>query len=430
MGNISGNLNTSQQSFIEIPANSDFSIMNLPYGVFKPNALSNPRVGVAIGEYILDLSVLESAGFFEEIFGSPSYIFTKPALNSFLEQGPQSWSAVRRIISNLLRADEPALRDKEDIKAQAILKQSDARMLLPADISNYTDFYSSREHAFNVGTIFRDKKNALLPNWSHLPIAYHGRASSILSDGAEIVRPHGQILTGKDSVPHFLPTQFLDFELELGFIVGPGTELGSPINMFQAKNHIFGAVLVNDWSARDIQRWEYQPLGPFQSKSFATSISPWVVTLEALESTICAGPVQDPPPLEYLKKTGDFNFDLYLEVKIQTENMDQPELISKSNAKYLYWDILQQVTHHTANGCNLQTGDLLASGTISGPDPTSYGSMLELAWNKTKPVRLRSGEERTALEDGDQIILSGYNNIDGQRIGFGTLSGTVLPAIK
>ncbi len=421
------NGNTDSISFIDLPTNSDFSIYNLPYGIFQPNALSKPRVGIAIGEYILDLSVLESARYFEDIFGSPSYIFTKPTLNAFLEQGSESWSAVRAIISNLLRADEPALRDREDIKAQAIVRQSDAQMLLPVDIHNYTDFYSSLEHATNVGTMFRGKQNALLPNWRHTPIAYHGRVSSIVPSGTNITRPYGQFLSDDSSDPHFLPTQFLDFELEMGFLIGPGTQLGSPLKISEARNHIFGVVLVNDWSARDIQRWEYQPLGPFQSKSFATSISPWVITLEALEPLICAGPLQEPSPLPYLKRESDFTLDINLEISLQTELMSIPETISRTNSKYLYWDILQQVTHHTANGCNLNTGDLLATGTISGPEKNSFGSLLELAWNKTKPIELSSGEKRTALEDSDQVIFNGWNKVNDKRIGFGALTGKILP---
>jgi fumarylacetoacetase len=418
---------TDLNSFIDVPENSDFSMLNLPFGVFQPNALSKPRVGIAIGEYILDLSVLESAGFFEDVFDSPSYIFTKPTLNTFLAKGRESCSAVRSIVSNLLRADEPALRDKEDIKAQAFVNQSDARMLLPVDIPNYTDFYSSREHAINVGTIFRSKENALLPNWSELPIAYHGRASSIVLSGTDIIRPQGQILGSENQRPQFLPTQFLDFELELGFIVGPGTKLGSRISIADAREHIFGVVLVNDWSARDIQRWEYQPLGPFQSKSFATSISPWIVTLDALEPLICAGPDQHPQPLPYIQRIADFTFDINLQIQIQTKNMDSPEIISTTNSKNLYWDILQQVTHHTANGCNLRTGDLLATGTISGRDKNSDGSMLELAWNKTQPIKLSSGETRTDLEDGDRISFAGWNKINDHRIGFGSLTGKILP---
>ena len=424
---MSATTNKNLNSFIEIADNSDFSIINLPFGVFQPGALNKPRVGVAIGEYILDLSILESAGFFEEVFGSPSYIFTKPTLNTFIAQGRESWSAVRMIISNLLCANDPALRDKEDIKARAIIKQSEARLLMPVDIGNYTDFYSSREHAVNVGTIFRSKENALLPNWTQIPIAYHGRASSIVLSGTDILRPSGQILVGSDPIPHFSPTNFLDFELELGYLAGPGTQLGSPVSISEARDHIFGVVLVNDWSARDIQRWEYQPLGPFQAKSFATSISPWVVTLDALEPFICSGPNQEPLPLPYLQRKVNFTFDINLQITIQTRHMKDPEIISTSNSKYLYWDILQQLTHQTANGCNLQTGDLLATGTISGPDKNSYGSMLELAWNKTNPVKLSSGETRVALEDDDQIIFTGWNDFAGHRIGFGNLTGKILP---
>jgi fumarylacetoacetase len=420
----------SRNSFIDIAPESDFSLTNLPYGVFQPNALSKPRVGVAIGEYILDLSVLESAGFFAEIFGSPSYIFTKPNLNTFLSRGRGDWFAIRMIIINLLRIDEPALRDDEDLRAQAFIRQSDARLLLPVEIANYTDFYSSLEHATNVGSIFRNKENALLPNWRHIPIAYHGRASSIVLSGTPITRPFGQVTDNKSEHPKLLPTQFLDFELEMGFIIGPGTELGSQVSISQARDHIFGVVLVNDWSARDIQRWEYQPLGPFQGKSFATSISPWVVTLDALEPFICSSTTQEPQPLPYLHRQQDFTFDINLQVHLQTARMTESDVIVQTNTKHLYWDILQQVTHHTVNGCNLQTGDLMATGTISGPTKNSYGSMLELAWNKTQPLQLSSGETRVALEDGDRIIFKGFNESDGRRLGFGELTGTILAALE
>ena len=416
------------KSFLNIAPDSDFPIQNLPYGIFQPDALSKPRGGVAIGEWILDLSVLEENGFFYEIVGQPSNIFSKPTLNLFLEQGPEVWHATRAVITRLLREDEPVLRDNKNLQNQVLVPQAEARLSLPVQISNYTDFYSSEHHARNVGEIFRGRDKSLLPNWKYIPIAYHGRASSIVLSHTSIYRPYGQILAKDQASPTFGPTQFLDFEVEIGAFVGCGNELGQPIPMSEAQKHLFGMVLVNDWSARDIQLWEYQPLGPFLAKSFATSISPWIVPFEALDPFRCKGPEQTPEPLPYLQNSHPFSFDINLEVAIQTEKMAEAQIISRTNTKNLYWDLLQQVTHHTSNGCNLQTGDLLASGTISGPDPESYGSMLELTWNKSQAIKLDSGEIRFALEDGDTIILKGWCQGDGYRIGLGNVTGKILAA--
>jgi fumarylacetoacetase len=301
-------------------------------------------------------------------------------------------------------------------------------MHLPAAIGDYTDFYSSREHATNVGIMMRGPDNALMPNWLHLPVAYHGRASSVVISGTPVRRPCGQIKPDGAEHPIFGPTRALDFELEMGFFVGPGNELGRPISIAEAADHIFGLVLVNDWSARDIQRWEYQPLGPFLSKSFATSISPWVVSLEALEPFRCTGPVQDPAPLLYLQSPGRWALDIRLEVWLRSAKMADAARISLSNSKNLYWNICQQLAHHTINGCNLRPGDLLASGTISGPAPDSRGSLLELAWKGTTPVSLPGGEKRVFLEDGDQVIMTGWCEGTDYRIGFGTVEGTIQPA--
>jgi fumarylacetoacetase len=299
---------------------------------------------------------------------------------------------------------------------------------MPCLIPNYTDFYSSREHATNVGIMMRGADNALMPNWLHLPVAYHGRASSIVISGTDIVRPHGQTKADDAAAPTFGPSRSLDFELELGLLIGQGNDLGKPISTAQAPEHVFGMVLVNDWSARDVQKWEYQPLGPFLAKNFATSISPWVVTLDALEPFRIAGPKQDPEPLPYLRCQGNWSYDIQLEIWLQTAKMSAPVKISATNAKYLYWNICQQIAHHTVNGCNLQTGDLLASGTISGPTPDSLGSMLELAWKGTRPIQLPNGETRVFLQDGDRVTMTGYCQGDGYRIGFGEVTGTVLPA--
>ena len=301
-------------------------------------------------------------------------------------------------------------------------------MHLPADIGDYTDFYSSRDHASNVGSMFRRRENPLLPNWLHLPVAYHGRASSVVPGGTDIQRPHGQLLPEGASEPVFMASREMDFELEMGFFVGPGNGLGAPIPVSQADDHIFGMVLVNDWSARDIQRWEYRPLGPFLAKNLATSISPWIVTMEALEPFRCPGPAQEPVPLPYLQSEGDRAYDIHLEVSLQSRNMTGPAIISRSNFRRLYWTMDQQLAHHTITGCNMRPGDLLASGTISGPTPDSYGSMLELAWRGTRPVRLPSGEERTFLEDGDRVTLSGWCQGKGYRVGFGEVSGRILTA--
>jgi fumarylacetoacetase len=303
-------------------------------------------------------------------------------------------------------------------------------MHLPAEIGDYTDFYASREHATNVGVMMRGPENALMPNWLHLPVAYHGRASSVVVSDTPIRRPRGQVKPDNADRPVFGPSRSLDFELEMGFFVGPGNALGQPIPIAQAADHIFGMVLVNDWSARDIQKWEYQPLGPFLAKNFATSISPWVVTLEALEPFRVAGPAQDPPPLAYLHTSGDWSYDIQLEVWLQGSGMAKPERICRSNSNHLYWNVCQQLAHHTVNGCNLRPGDLLATGTISGPTPDSYGSMLELAWMGTRPLRFANGETRIFLQDGDRVTMTGWCEGPGYRIGFGEVRGEILPALE
>lgn len=419
------------RSFIDYPADSPFPIQNLPYAIFSPTAASPRRVGVAIGDYVLDLAVLEERGFFKDVPGlteSGRPIFAQPTLNLFMALGRPAWQAVRATLTNLLREDNPTLRDDTALRDRAFYPISAVTLHLPADIGDYTDFYSSREHASNVGTMFRGPENALMPNWLHLPIAYHGRASSIVVSGTDIRRPQGQTKAAEAATPTFGPTRLLDFELEMGFFIGPGNELGRPIPIQQAADHIFGLVLVNDWSARDIQAWEYQPLGPFLAKNFATSISPWVVTLDALEPFRCPGPAQDPAPLPYLQSQGDWAYDIHLEVHLQSQAMTEPTIISRSNFRYLYWNMAQQLAHHTITGCNLQPGDLLASGTISGPTADAYGSLLELTWRGTRPISLPTGEERKFLLDGDRLTLTGYCQGDGYRVGFGEVTGVVLAA--
>jgi fumarylacetoacetase len=413
------------RSFVPVAADSHFPIQNLPFGIFRRRDGWPPGVGVAIGDFVLDLPLLEDRGLISTP-GGP--LFARPTLNAFLALGPSVWSAVRARISHLLREDEPSLRDDAELRSQALVPMADVEMSLPVAIGDYTDFYSSRHHAENVGTMLRGADNALMPNWLHLPVAYHGRASSVVVSGTDIRRPLGQTKGDNDPAPSFGPSRNLDFELEMGFFVGPGNTLGQPIPVTETGNHIFGLVLVNDWSARDVQKWEYQPLGPFLAKNFATSISPWVVPLEALRPFRVAGPKQEPAPLPYLRSDGNGAFDIQLEVALQTAALGQPHTICRSNARYLYWNIDQQLAHHTSNGCPIRPGDLMASGTISGPEPGSYGCMLELAWRGSKPLVLPNGETRSFLQDGDCVTMTGWCQGNGYRVGFGEVTGKVLAA--
>jgi len=415
----------SRTTFLNVPADSHFPIQNLPYGVFSTPTNTERRVGVAIGEEVLDLAALERHGL---LLGGPELLFASTSLNRFMASGRSTWKAVRERLLTLLDTNNPVLRDNLPLREEAIHRQDEVTLHLPVEIGDYTDFYSSRHHAFNVGTMFRGAENALMPNYLHLPVAYHGRASSVVTSGTAVRRPSGQIKPAASSTPHFAPCRLLDFELEMGFFIGGGSTLGEPVSIDDAEEHIFGFVLVNDWSARDIQTWEYQPLGPFNSKNFATSISPWVVTLEALEPFRTPGPAQDPTPLPYLQSKPHSSFDIRLDIHLQTEKMRSPDLIARSNFRHLYWTPAQQVAHHTVTGCNLRTGDLLASGTISGPEKHERGSLLELSWRGTEPISMSSGETRTFLEDGDTVIISGVCERDGYRIGFGEVSGKVLPA--
>jgi fumarylacetoacetase len=357
----------------------------------------------------------------------PPHIFHQPYLNDFFALGKKKISAARERVSELLRHDSDRLKSNETDRVLALIPWEEAQMLLPVRIQNYTDFYSSEEHATNVGSMFRDPKNALLPNWKHLPVAYHGRASSVVVSGTSIHRPKGQIKFPEQQFPVFSASRKLDFELEVAFITCSETKLGQPIPAAEAEDHIAGFVLFNDWSARDIQQWEYVPLGPFLGKNFGSTISPWVVTMDALEPFRAEGPVQHPRVLPYLSVEGKKNFDILLEVLLQPAN-GEPAVICRSNFKYLYWNVNQQLAHQTVNGCNIQVGDLYASGTISGTSPGSFGSMLELSWNGEKPLRMPDGRERTFIEDGDSVILRGYGERNGVRIGFGECRGKVLPA--
>ncbi|RZS96853.1 fumarylacetoacetase [Cecembia calidifontis] len=416
---------TPLTSWVQVAKDSDFTIYNLPFGIFQNKRLS-PRIGIAIGDKIVDLSVLHEEGFFSELSQLPNDIFVRDALNDFIALGKPVTRKVREIVQNLLKEDNEHLRE-HTCRGKAMVNRNEAQMLMPVKVGDYTDFYSSMEHATNVGMMFRDPENALLPNWKHLPVGYHGRSSSIIPSGVPFYRPKGQFKDANMEKPEFGPTRRLDFELEMAFITGGPTKMGDSISTEDAEDYIFGMVLFNDWSARDIQAWEYVPLGPFLGKNFASSISPWVVTLEALEPFRVAGPKQDPEVLPYLQCKKDHAFDIQLEVYIQPEGMKATK-VCKSNFKYMYWNIAQQLAHHTVNGCNINVGDMMASGTISGPTEDSYGSMLELAWKGTKPVQLEEGGERKFIEDGDTVIMKGFAEKDGIRVGFGEVSSKVLPA--
>ena len=416
------------KSWIEVDEKSDFPIQNIPFGVYSPKGGGDLHVATAIGNYVLDLAYLDEAGYFQNTEVEGTEIFHEPTLNAFMSLGRKAWKDTRNVISHLLSKDTEKLRDNKELRELALVPMEDAEMEFPIDIGDYTDFYSSKEHASNVGTIFRGPENALMPNWLHLPIAYHGRASSVILDGGDIVRPKGQTNPPNAAKPSFGDSKRMDFELEMGLFIGTGNSLGERISVEEAEEHIFGMALVNDWSARDIQAWEYQPLGPFLAKNLATTISPWIITLEALEPFRCSGPKQDPEPLEYLRNEKDSTFDINLEIHLKTEKMSEYDLISSSNYTYLYWDMNQQITHHTTTGCNLRTGDMLASGTISGPEKDSRGSMLELTWGWSEPIKLSSGEERIALEDGDTVLLKGWCQGKGYRIGFGSCKGKLLPS--
>ena len=418
-------------SFIDIATDSDFSIHNLPYGIFSETkdatGNNNRRAGVAIGEQVLDLSVLEAEGLLS-LAGGP--YFDQPTLNAFIDSGRENWTKARTTIQMLLSADNDTLRDNADLQQKALFKQADVTMHLPVQVPGFTDFYSSKEHATNVGTMFRDPNNALLPNWTEMPVGYNGRASTVIVSGTDVIRPSGQLKPNADDRPIFSPCKRLDFELETAFVVGRGNNIGQPIAVDEAADHIFGMVLLNDWSARDIQKWEYVPLGPFNAKTFASEVSPWIVTMDALAPFKTSCPTQEPKPLAYLnEKASDSSFDITLSVELLPENADEATVVCETNFKYMYWSMAQQLTHHTITGCKVEVGDMMGSGTISGPTPDSYGSMLEIAWNATKPVTLKGGETRSFIEDGDTVIMKGYSEKDGIRVGFGEVRGKVLPAL-
>lgn len=414
------------KSWIEVPANSDFPIQNLPFGIFHPKNEDYPRVGVAIGEQVMDLKELYDYGFLSELPFELSD-FDTDSLNSLMRFGKDGVRRLRNRISEILQHDNMELQQSENYISQIFYKQSEVEMMLPVKIGDYTDFYSSEQHAYNVGCMFRDPNNALLPNWKHIPVGYHGRASSIIPSGVPIYRPKGQQKPNDDEPPVFGPCKLLDFELEMAFVTFEGKSLGKSISTKEADDYIFGLALFNDWSARDIQKWEYVPLGPFLAKNFASSMSPWIVTLDALEPFRVSGPVQDPKVLPYLEYEGDKHLDVNLEVFIKPEDGEET-CVTKSNFKHMYWNMNQQLAHHTVNGCNIKAGDTMASGTISGNEEGSYGSMLEISWRGSKPFPMKDGSERKFINDHDTVIMKGWAEKNGVRIGFGEVATKVLPA--
>ncbi len=417
--------NPAIKSWIEVKQGSDFPIQNLPFGIYKTNT-QKPRVVSAIGDFIIDIAELNHNGLLKHLSINQD-VLENESLNDLMSLGKNFSRELRNALSDLFNTENATIRDNESLKNKILHKISEVELLLPIKIGDYTDFYSSIEHATNVGTMFRDPANALLPNWKHIPIGYHGRASSIGVSGTDFFRPKGQTKAPDAALPSFGPTKQLDFELEMAFVIGKPTKNGDSVTTVEAEDYIFGLMLFNDWSARDIQAWEYVPLGPFLAKNFASTLSPWVITLDALEPFKVAGPEQDPKVLPYLEYQGEKNYDVKLEVYIAPDKKE-PVRICESNFKYMYWNMNQQLAHHTVNGCNINIGDLMASGTISGKDPHSYGSMLELTWRGTKPIEMPDGSQRKFIDDNDTVIMKGYCEKDGVRIGFGDVKAKALPA--
>jgi fumarylacetoacetase len=415
-----------RKTWLDIQAHTDFPIQNIPFGVFltRDDIIT---IGTRIGDYAIDLGALHQLGYFKGIELTDD-IFLQDSLNDFISDGKKTWRLVRNRISDIFLKDNPALRDHAEHRKQVLFTMDEIEMQLPVQVGDYTDFYASKEHATNVGSLFRDPENALLPNWLRIPIGYHGRSSSIIPSGTPVRRPYGQTKPGDDGVPGFGPTKLLDFELEMAFITTDANDLGKRISVKEAKEYIFGLVLFNDWSARDIQAWEYVPLGPFLGKNFASTISPWIVTLDALEAFRVSGPAQDPAPLPYLTQEGKKNFDIKMQVAIKPENGEET-VVANSNFKYMYWSMAQQLAHHTVNGCNVRSGDMLGSGTISGPNKDQFGSMLELTWKGQNPITLKDGTQRKFINDNDTVIMRAYCENSDIRIGFGECSGKILPAL-
>ena len=413
------------ESWVEVPSDSDFPIQNLPLGIFKTDSLA-PRVGVRIGNSILDLKTLHVLGYLDNLPFTLD-LLDASTLNGLMRKGKLASRRLRDRISDLLNKENTELQNNTHHVAQVLIDEASAEVLMPIEIGDYTDFYSSREHATNVGTMFRDPNNALLPNWLHIPVGYHGRSSSVIPSGQNIHRPKGQTKPNEDQGPVFGPSKMIDFELEMAFVTFDGKPLGDSISTAEAEDYIFGMVLFNDWSARDIQKWEYVPLGPFLAKNFASSISSWIVSLDALQPFCVDTPNQDPEVLDYLKFEGKKSYDIHLQVAITPESSEET-IVCNSNFKYMYWNMAQQLAHHTVNGCNVRGGDLLGSGTISGPTPDSYVSMLERAWKGTKPVPMADGTERKFIQDGDTVTMRGFCKNDKIRLGFGEVTSKLLPS--
>lgn len=415
-----------RKSWLQVSENSDFPIQNIPFGVFitKEDVVT---IGTRIGDFAIDMGALQQLGYFEGIELTDD-MFMQDTLNDFISDGKKTWRLVRNRLAEIFDAENSELRDNKSHRDVVVFNIQDVEMQLPVQIGDYTDFYSSKEHATNVGKMFRDPENALLPNWLHIPVGYHGRSSTIVPSGIPVHRPMGQTLPNGETQPVFGPSRLVDFELETAFITTDANIMGENIPVNEAEEYIFGMVLLNDWSARDIQKWEYVPLGPFLAKNFASSISPWIVTMDALEPFRTAGPKQEPEPLPYLQQHGNHAFDINLEVSIAPEQAEET-IVSKSNLKYMYWTMSQQLAHHTINGCRINSGDMMGSGTISGPTEDSFGSMLELTWGGQKPLTLKDGTERKFINDGDTVIVRGFCANDEVRIGFGEVTTKLLPPI-
>jgi len=417
--------NPDRKSWLKVEKNSDFPIQNIPFGVFLTKD-DITTIGTRIGNFAIDLAALHQLGYFEGIPLTDD-MFMQDTLNDFISDGRTTWRLVRNRIADIFDEKNPRLKEKKKHRNEVIFDIDEVEMLLPVEIGDYTDFYSSKEHATNVGTMFRDPDNALLPNWLHIPVGYHGRSSSIIVSGTKIRRPKGQTLPAGADKPVFGPSKLVDFELEMGFITTDANKLGKSISIENAEDYIFGMVLLNDWSARDIQKWEYVPLGPFLSKNFASTISPWIVTMDALQPFGINGPEQNPKPLPYLQQEGNNSYNINLQAAIKPKKQEET-VVSNTNFKYMYWTMNQQLTHQTVNGCNVRSGDLYGSGTISGPTKDSYGSMLELTWKGDHPIKMSDGSERKFINDGDTVILRGYCENKDVRIGFGECKGKIRKA--
>ncbi len=417
----------NRKTWLDIPENTDFPIQNIPFGVFltRDDVIT---IGTRIGDYAIDLGALHQLGYFDGIPLTDD-IFLQDTLNDFISDGKKTWRLVRNRIAEIFDEKNTKLKNNEDHRNRVLFTLDEIEMQMPVQVGDYTDFYSSKEHATNSGSMFRDPDNALLPNWLHIPVGYHGRSSSIIPSGIPVHRPQGQTKPADSETPVFGPSQRVDFELEMAFITTDANHLGEPIPVDEAEDYIFGMVIFNDWSARDIQKWEYVPLGPFLAKNFASSISPWIVTMDALEPFRTESPKPEKELLPYLKYSGKKSFDINLEVSIQPEGGEEQQ-ITKSNFKYLYWNMSQQLAHHTVNGCPVNSGDMMASGTISGASEDSFGSMLELTWSGSKPLKLKDGSERKFIEDNDTVIMRGHCQNGNYRIGFGEVSAKLLPVYQ